>query len=74
MRDDFRTDEWLELPRRVYLDTSTLQSIYDYGEVIFEGEPFAPVGPAARVEGLAAELDALQKVLLVTSVRCSNSS
>lgn len=63
--DDAGTRAWLELPRRIYLDTSTLQSIHDFGEVIFEGEPFAPVGRAARVEGLAAELDALWRILLV---------
>lgn len=65
MSDDAGTRAWLALPRRIYLDTSTLQSIYDFGEVIFDGEPFAPVGRSARVEGLAAELDALRKILLV---------
>ena len=39
--------------------------MHDFGEVISEGEPFAPVGRAARVEGLAAELDALRRILLV---------
>lgn len=65
MSDDAGNRAWLELPRRIYLDTSALQSIHDFGEEIFEGEPFAPVGRDARVEGLAAELDALQKILLV---------
>jgi hypothetical protein len=63
--DDAGTRAWMALPRRIYLDTSTLQSIHDFGEVIFEGEPFASVGRAARVEGLVAELDALRKILLV---------
>jgi len=63
--DDAGTRAWLSLPRRIYLDTSTLQSIHDFGGVIFEEESFSPVGRAARVEGLAAELDALRKVLLV---------
>jgi hypothetical protein len=44
---------WLSLPRRIYLDTSTLQKLYDFGGKIFEGEPFEPVGRAARVQGLA---------------------
>jgi len=35
---------WILLPRRVYLDTSTLQTVYDYGEVIWEGEVFEPIG------------------------------
>ena len=42
--DDAETRAWMALPRRIYLDTSTLQSIHDFGEVIFEGEPFASVG------------------------------
>ena len=44
---------WLSLPGRLYLDTSTLQKLFDYGGVIFEGEPFEPVGRATRVKGLS---------------------
>jgi hypothetical protein len=56
---------WLSLPRRIYLDTSTLQELYDFGSEIFEGEPFEPVGWAARVKGLADEIDALQMIFMV---------
>jgi hypothetical protein len=56
---------WLSLPRRIYLDTSTLQNLYDFGGEIFEGEPFEPVGRAARVRGLAAEIDALRMIFMV---------
>jgi len=49
-RDD-PVGAWLSLPRRIYLDTSTLQKLYDFGGEIFEGEPFEPVGRAARVQG-----------------------
>jgi hypothetical protein len=42
---------WLALPRRVYLDTSTLQTLYDFGDVVFEAEPFAP--EAGRVASKA---------------------
>jgi hypothetical protein len=56
---------WLSLPRRIYLDTSTLQKLYDFGGEIFEGEPFEPVGRAARVQGLADEIDALQMIFMV---------
>jgi hypothetical protein len=51
---------WLSLPRRIYLDTSTLQNLYDFGGEIFEGEPFEPVGRAARVQGQAAEIGACE--------------
>lgn len=56
---------WLALPRRIYLDTSTLQAIYDFGEEIFEGGPFEPVGRAARVQGLAQEIDVLRMIFVV---------
>jgi hypothetical protein len=56
---------WLSLPRRIYLDTSTLQNLYDFGGEIFEGEPFEPVGRAARVQGLAAEIDALRMIFTI---------
>ena len=48
-RDD-PVGAWLSLPRRIYLDTSTLQKLYDFGGEIFEGEPFEPVGrrPGSR--------------------------
>jgi hypothetical protein len=55
----------LSLPRRIYLDTSTLQNLYDFGGEIFEGEPFEPVGRAVRVRGLADEIDALRMIFTV---------
>jgi hypothetical protein len=56
---------WLSLPRRIYLDTSTLQKLYDFGGEIFEGEPFEPVGRASRVQGLADEIGALRMIFMV---------
>ncbi|MBV8997010.1 MAG: hypothetical protein JO287_25680 [Pseudonocardiales bacterium] len=64
-QNDARLQAWFTLPRRIYLDTSTLQNLYDYGGVIFEGEPFEPLGQAAKVKGLDEELDALRKIFLV---------
>jgi hypothetical protein len=52
-------EAWRTLPRRVYLDTSTLQKLYDFGEFVFEAEPLLLAGRASRVEGLADELTAL---------------
>ena len=63
-RDDV-VSAWLALPRRIYLDTSTLQKLYDFGGEIFEGELFEPVGRAARVQRLADEIDALQMIFMV---------
>ena len=53
---------WLSLPRRIYLDTSTLQQLYDFGGEIFEGERFEPLGRATRVQGLADEIAALRMI------------
>jgi hypothetical protein len=63
-RDD-PVGPWLLLPRRIYLDTSTLQKLYDFGGEIFEGEPFEPVGRATRVQGLDDEIDALRMIFMV---------
>lgn len=65
MDHDDPVPSWVSLPRRIYLDTSTLQALYDHGDVTFEGEPFVPVGQAATVQGLDEELDALRKIFLV---------
>lgn len=58
-------EAWLSLPRRIYLDTSTLQKLYDFGAEIFEGDMFEPGGRAARVQGLADEIDALRMIFTV---------
>ena len=47
---------------RSTVDAATLQNLYDFGGEIFEGEP---VGRAARVQGLADEIDALQMIFMV---------
>lgn len=65
MADDVVVRAWVSLPRRIYLDTSTLQKLYDFGGEIFENEPFEPVGRAARVQGLADEIEALRMIFAV---------
>ncbi len=50
VRDDEVLRDWLALPRRIYLDTCTLQAVHDYGDVIWDGEPFVPRGRAAKVK------------------------
>jgi hypothetical protein len=64
-RDDPRLHAWFTLPRRIYLDTSTLQNLYEFGGVVFEEEPFEPLGRAAKVKGLDEELDTLRKIFRV---------
>lgn len=43
----------------------TLQTLYGFGDVVFEAEPFVPGGRASRVEGFVDELTALQDIFLV---------
>ncbi len=57
-------DLWRDLPRRVYLDTCTLQTLSEYGGQIWEHEPF-PLG--SKVVGLAEEVEALRLVMAVNS-------
>jgi hypothetical protein len=63
--DDDPVQAWVSLPRRIYLDTSTLQKLYDFGGEVFENEPLEPVGRAARVQGLVDEIEALRMIFAV---------
>lgn len=56
---------WQSLPRRLYFDTGTLQTIFDYGGTIWEGETFVPQGRDVRVGGLGEEVKALRQIMEV---------
>lgn len=56
---------WQSLPRRLYLDTGTLQTIFDYGGTIWEGDPVVPCGRDVGVAGLAEEVEALRRIMKV---------
>jgi hypothetical protein len=62
---DHPAETWTSLPRRIYLDTSTLQTAYENGEAIRDGGAFESIGRAARVRGLSEEVDALRMTFLV---------
>jgi len=55
------------LLRRLYLDTSIPHNIYEFAAVIWENEPFKPHGKAANMPGLAEDIEALAKILKVTT-------
>lgn len=65
MDHDDPVQSWVSLPRRIYLDTSTLQTVFDYGGTIWDGEAFVPSGRAGRVKGFEEELHALRMIFLV---------
>lgn len=50
------------LPTRLYLDTGVLQRLWDFGGVVWEGEPFEPSARAARIPYLADDLEALHRI------------
>lgn len=58
---------WHGLPRRLYFDTSTLQTIYEFGGVLADGEDFEPDVRQRGVRGLAEEIEALRVILAVNS-------
>jgi hypothetical protein len=62
---DDPVEAWASLPRRIYLDTCTLQAVHDYGGVIWDGEAFVPKGRGGRVKGLEQEVQALRLIFLV---------
>jgi hypothetical protein len=65
MADPDPVQAWQSLPRRIYLDTCTLQAVHDHGGVIWDGEPLVPRGRAARVQGFEEEIEALRPIFMV---------
>jgi len=55
--DDEVVRAWASLPRRIYLATSTLQTVNDYGEVIWDGVALELAGRASRVRRAFAGVD-----------------
>ncbi len=53
------------LPRRLFLDSCTVQTIGQYGTYIWEGEPLSATDSMCRVEGGPANLAALRDIFLV---------
>ena len=58
---------WQALPRRLYLDTSTLQTVHNFAEILFDGEPVEGDGRILKVPGLADEVSALRAILAVNT-------
>ncbi len=54
-----------ELPRRIFLDSSTLQALQDYGSFIFEGEALPEVSRIRRDPWGLDKLEALRAIMFV---------
>jgi hypothetical protein len=53
------------LPRRLFLDSSTLQTMLDYGGSVFEGEEPPPGSRAFSIPDFLDDLEALRLIFLV---------
>ena len=58
-------DDWRSLPRRLYLDSGVLQVLFDYGETIWEDEPFVPTPRDRDVAGRREDVDALRFIMAI---------
>jgi hypothetical protein len=58
-------ERFAALPTRLFLDSSTLQTLLDYGEFIFENVAPADEDRAWRIAGFPDDLDALRRVFHV---------
>jgi hypothetical protein len=54
-----------DIPMRIFLDSSTLQTLQDYGGCIFEGEDLMPSDRSSRIRGYADELEALRRIMVI---------
>jgi hypothetical protein len=53
------------LPRRIFLDSCTVQTLRNYGGYIYEGEPISDSDRIRRVRNGIANIEALRKIFLV---------
>ena len=53
------------LPRRIFLDSCTAQTLRDYGGFIYEGEPISSSDPIQRVPDGIANIEALRDIFLI---------
>lgn len=59
------TNGWTTLPRRLYLDTGLLQTLFDYGEQVWENQEFVAMERDRSVPDLKREVDALGSIMAV---------
>ena len=59
------TCEFDKLPRRIFLDSCTAQTLRGYGEYIFDGQPILDTDRIHLVANGMANVEALRKIFLV---------
>ena len=58
---------WAALPRRLFLDTSTLQTLFDYGEHVWDNQTFVAIDRDRSFPGLEDEVGALRLIMAVNA-------
>ena len=56
-----------DIPRRIFLDSSTLQALQSYGGFLYENEPLLPGDRIHRDQRGVAKLEALRCIMLVAA-------
>ena len=59
------TSKFEDIPRRLFLDSSTLQTLQTYGEFLYENEPLLPSDRAYRDPKGVAKLEALRSIMQI---------
>ncbi len=59
------TSNFEDIPRRIFLDSSTLQALHTYGGFLYENEPLLTGDPVHHDPKGAAKLEALRRIMLV---------
>lgn len=54
-----------DIPQRIFLDSSVLQTLQDYGGFLYENEPLGPADPLNRDPNGIAKLDALRSIMQI---------
>lgn len=67
-------EDFDNLPRWLFLDSCTIQTIEQHGAFIWEGEPPSETDSIYRVEGGPANLAALRDIFLVNEQAFSRGS
>lgn len=55
-----------EIPQRIFLDSSTLQTLQDYGSFLYENESLTAADPIYRDPNGIAKLEALRSIMRVS--------
>ena len=65
VRHGIMSTKFEDIPHRIFLDSSTLQTLQDYGGFLYENEPLASTDPIHRDSMGIAKLEALRLIMQI---------